>query len=63
MHDRIRTQWNGGQALHHLHDRARTLEFISALYVGSPKVISNMKSLLETGSIVLQDPYPTAVSR
>ena len=25
---------------------------------GWPKVISNLKSLLETGSAVLQDPYP-----
>jgi uncharacterized protein YndB with AHSA1/START domain len=28
-----------------------------------PTIISNLKSLLETGAIVLQDPYPTAVSR
>ena len=27
---------------------------------GWPKVISNLKSLLETGSTVLQDPYPVA---
>jgi hypothetical protein len=26
---------------------------------GWPKVISNLKSLLETGSIALRDPYPT----
>jgi hypothetical protein len=26
---------------------------------GWPKVISNLKSLLETGSIALQAPYPT----
>ena len=30
---------------------------------GWPKVISNLKSLLETGSAVLQDPYPTGNQR
>jgi len=38
-------------------------KFIEAVSGGWPKVISNLKSLLETGSVVLQDPYPTAVSR
>jgi len=38
-------------------------KFIAAVSGGWPKVISNLKSLLETGSTVLQDPYPTAVSR
>jgi uncharacterized protein YndB with AHSA1/START domain len=33
-------------------------KFIEAVSGGWPKVISNLKSLLETGSIVLQDPYP-----
>jgi uncharacterized protein YndB with AHSA1/START domain len=33
-------------------------EFLAAVSGGWPKVISNLKSLLETGSIVLQDPYP-----
>jgi uncharacterized protein YndB with AHSA1/START domain len=33
-------------------------KFIEAVSVGWPKVISNLKSLLETGSIALQDPYP-----
>jgi uncharacterized protein YndB with AHSA1/START domain len=33
-------------------------KFIAAVSGGWPKVISNLKSLLETGSIVLQDPYP-----
>jgi uncharacterized protein YndB with AHSA1/START domain len=33
-------------------------KFIMAVSGGWPKVISNLKSLLETGSIVLQDPYP-----
>src|SRR5260370_5038475 len=34
-------------------------KFIAAVSGGWPKVISNLKSLLETGSIVLQDPYPS----
>lgn len=34
-------------------------KFIEAVSVGWPKVISNLKSLLETRSIALQDPYPT----
>ena len=33
-------------------------KFILAVSGGWPKVISNLKSLLETGSAVLQDPYP-----
>ena len=33
-------------------------QFIVAVSGGWPKVISNLKSLLETGSIALQDPYP-----
>ena len=32
---------------------------IVAVSGGWPKIISNLKSLLETGSAVLQDPYPT----
>ena len=36
---------------------------IVAVSGGWPKIISNLKSLLETGSAVLQDPYPTAVGR
>jgi uncharacterized protein YndB with AHSA1/START domain len=35
-------------------------KFIEAVSGGWPKVISNLKSLLETGSPVLQDPYPPA---
>jgi uncharacterized protein YndB with AHSA1/START domain len=35
-------------------------KFIAAVSGGWPKVISNLKSLLETGSIVLNDPYPAA---
>jgi hypothetical protein len=33
-------------------------KFIEAVSGGWPKVISNLKSLLETGSAVLQEPYP-----
>jgi len=33
-------------------------KFIEAVSGGWPKVISNLKSLLETGSAVLHDPYP-----
>jgi hypothetical protein len=31
---------------------------IEALAAGWPKVVSNLKSLLETGSPVLREPYP-----
>ena len=34
-------------------------KLIAAVSGGWPKVISNLKSLLETGSTVLQEPYPT----
>jgi len=33
-------------------------KLVSAVSGGWPKVISNLKSLLETGYTVLQDPYP-----
>jgi len=33
-------------------------KLIAAVSGGWPKVISNLKSLLETGSIALRDPYP-----
>jgi uncharacterized protein YndB with AHSA1/START domain len=33
-------------------------KFIEAVSGGWPKVISNLKSLLETGAAVLQEPYP-----
>ncbi len=33
-------------------------KLIEAVSGGWPKVVSNLKSLLETGSIALQDPYP-----
>jgi len=35
-------------------------KFIEAVSGGWPKILSNLKSLLETGSAVLQDPYPPA---
>ncbi len=35
-------------------------KLIEAVSGGWPKVISNLKSLLETGSTVLQDPYPAS---
>lgn len=38
-------------------------KLISAVSGGWPKVISNLKSLLETGSIVLDEPYATAGQR
>ena len=38
-------------------------KFIAAVSAGWPKVISNLKSLLETGSAALQDAYPAADPR
>lgn len=38
-------------------------KLITAVSGGWPKVISNLKSLLETGTIALQDPYPSQASR
>lgn len=35
-------------------------KFIEAVSGGWPKVIANLKSLLETGSALLKDPYPAA---
>jgi uncharacterized protein YndB with AHSA1/START domain len=35
-------------------------KLIDAVSGGWPKVISNLKSLLETGAIALQQPYPAA---
>ena len=34
-------------------------KFIEAVSGGWPKILSNLKSLLETGSIALQEAYPT----
>jgi len=36
--------------------------FIEAVSGGWPKILSNLKSLLETGSTVLNDPYPVKVA-
>lgn len=33
-------------------------KFLAAVSGGWPKIISNLKSLLESGSIALQEPYP-----
>ena len=38
-------------------------KFIEAVSGGWPKIISNLKSLLETGAIALQDAYPAANNR
>jgi len=38
-------------------------KLIAAVSEGWPKVISNLKSLLETGSTVLQDAYPSGKQR
>lgn len=35
-------------------------KLIEAVSGGWPKIISNLKSLLETGSITLQEPYPAS---
>ena len=35
-------------------------KLIVAVSGGWPKVISNLKSLLETGSVALEEPYPAA---
>ena len=37
-------------------------KLIVAVSGGWPKVLSNLKSLLETGSAALQDPYPAAAA-
>ena len=37
-------------------------KFITAVSGGWPKIMSNLKSLLETGSVVLSDPYPAAAA-
>ena len=42
----------------HTIDRENS-KFIEAVSGGWPKVISNLKSLLETGSVVMAEPYPS----
>jgi uncharacterized protein YndB with AHSA1/START domain len=39
---------------------AKVIEAVSG---GWPKVLSNLKSLLETGAIALEEPYPAAAAR
>lgn len=41
----------------HASDREDS-RLIGAVAVGWPKVLSNLKSLLKTGSAALSDPYP-----
>jgi len=38
-------------------------KLIEAVSGGWPKIISNLKSLLESGAIALQEAYPPAVGR
>jgi uncharacterized protein YndB with AHSA1/START domain len=38
-------------------------KLIEAVSGGWPKILANLKSLLETGAVVLQDPYPTGTQR
>jgi uncharacterized protein YndB with AHSA1/START domain len=38
-------------------------KLLEAVSGGWPKVISNLKSLLETGSVVLADPYPAEAAK
>jgi len=38
-------------------------QLIVAVSGGWPKILSNLKSLLETGSAVLQSPYPAVTQR
>jgi uncharacterized protein YndB with AHSA1/START domain len=38
-------------------------KFITAVSGGWPKIISNLKSVLETGTAVLRDPYPSGNPR
>ena len=43
----------------HSVERERS-KFIEAVSGGWPKVLSNLKSLLENGAVALQEPYPAA---
>ena len=40
-------------------ERSKMIEAVSG---GWPKVLSNLKSLLETGSIAIEDPYPAGTT-
>ena len=44
----------------HTIEREPPSKFIEAVSGGWPKILSNLKSLLETGSIALQEAYPAA---
>jgi uncharacterized protein YndB with AHSA1/START domain len=46
----------------HTIDREHS-KLIEAVSGGWPKILSNLKSLLETGSIALPDPYPAGTAR
>lgn len=41
-------------------DASKLIEAVSS---GWPKVLSNLKSLLESGAVALQDPYPAAAPK
>ena len=52
MHDGTGTQWNGGQALSITHAiECEPSKLIAAVSGGWPIILSNLKSLLETGFI------------
>jgi uncharacterized protein YndB with AHSA1/START domain len=38
-------------------------KLIEAVSGGWPKILSNLKSILETGSVAMQEPYPTESAR
>jgi len=48
--------------IQHTIDKAPPSTFITAVSGGWPKVLSNLKSLLETGSVALLEAYPAAQS-
>jgi uncharacterized protein YndB with AHSA1/START domain len=48
-------------AITHTIERAPS-KFIDAVSGGWPKVISNLKSVLETGAAVMNDPYPSTTA-
>jgi len=63
VHDGTGTRSNGGQlSITHTIEREPS-KLLTAVSGGWPKIISNLKSLLETGSTVLQEPYPTGNQR
>ena len=54
--------WAVKLSITHSIERAPS-KLIEAVSGGWPKILSNLKSLLETGSAVLKDPYPTGNQR